>query len=351
MTVAARVCRLYGANDIRVETDQITMPASGEVLVAIEHGGICGSDLHYYQDGGFGPVRIGQPIVLGHEAAGRIAAVGSGVGGLKPGDVVAVNPSKPCQACKFCDDGLFRHCLNMEFMGSALRFPHTQGVFREHLVVAAEQCVRFEKTTDTTLAACAEPLAVCLHARNRVGDLKGQKVLVTGAGPIGLLCTALAAASGVSDLVVTDIQNAPLDIARIVGARSAINVAQNPSRFSRYAEDKGYFDVVFECSAATGAIQSSMTAVRPCGTVVQVGVRGNAEVPINTLVGKEVNLIGSHRFHEEFADAARLIDDGAIDVRPVITHSFPMVHVRKALDIAGDRSVAAKVQIRFSDTL
>lgn len=349
MADEARVCRLYGANDIRVETDRVAAPADNEVVVAIGHGGICGSDLHYYRDGGFGPVRIGQPIILGHEAAGWIAAVGSEVDGLKTGDVVAVNPSAPCHACKFCDDGLFRHCLNMEFMGSALRFPHTQGVFREYLVVGAEQCVRFEKTTDTTLAASTEPLAVCLHARNRAGDLKGQKVLVTGAGPIGLLCTALAAASGVSDLVVTDIREAPLDIARRVGAHTAINVAADPSDFSRYCEDKGTFDVVFECSAATGAIQSSIAAVRPCGTVVQVGVRGNAEVPINLLVGKEVNLIGSHRFHEEFAEAARLIDDGAIDVRPVITHSFPIERVREAMDIAGDRSVAAKVQIRFSD--
>ena len=176
-----RVCRLYGQGDIRIEEADVAAPGPGEVLVAMAAGGICGSDLHYYQDGGFGPIRVREPIVLGHEVAGTVRAVGAGVEGVAPGDRVAVNPSRPCNACRYCLDGLQQHCLAMRFFGSALRFPHEQGGFRDLMVVDAFQCVRVDNPeVSLAEAACAEPLAVCLHALNRAGASAGNTFLENG---------------------------------------------------------------------------------------------------------------------------------------------------------------------------
>lgn len=343
-----RLCRLYGKKDIRIETAKISPPHAGEVLVQIGAGGICGSDMHYYQDGGFGPIRVKEPIVLGHEVAGTVRDVGAGVVGLKPGDRIALNPSHPCGACKFCSTGLFQHCMNMRFFGSALRFPHEQGAFRDQIVVGAGQCFLVKDNVTMAEAACAEPLAVCLHARNRAPDLRGRRVLVTGSGPIGVLCAALAAEAGAIEVVITDIQDVPLKVAKQVGATRVINIATNSTELEAYSADKGHFDVAFECSAAVSAIHSSIETTLPQGTVIQVGVTGDAPVPINCIVGKEISFLGSHRFHGEFAAAVDLIGNRAIDLSPMITGTFPLEDAAEAFEIAGDRSRAVKTQLSFA---
>jgi len=144
-----RLARLYQKGDLRIETDTVPVPGPGEVLLKMAAAGICGSDLHYYQDGGFGPVRVREPIIPGHEASGSVSQAGEGVD-LKAGVLVAVNPSQPCGQCEYCAKGLPIHCLDMRFMGSAMRLPHEQGMFREWLVVPASQC--FEVGPATTAA-------------------------------------------------------------------------------------------------------------------------------------------------------------------------------------------------------
>jgi L-idonate 5-dehydrogenase len=144
--------------------------------VRIEAGGICGSDLHYYLHGGFGTVRVREPMILGHEIAGTVAAIGGEVSRVAVGDRVAVNPSHPCGHCRYCRMGLQQHCTEMRFFGSAMRFPHVQGGFREQLVVGEDQAVKLPKHVPAALAAFAEPLAVCLHAVKRAGPLVGNRV-------------------------------------------------------------------------------------------------------------------------------------------------------------------------------
>ncbi len=343
-----RLCRLYGKNDIRIETAGIVAPLAGQVLVQIEAGGICGSDLHYFQDGGFGPIRVKEPIVLGHEVAGTIREIGPNVSGLKSGDRVALNPSRPCNNCKYCSSGLFQHCLNMRFFGSALRFPHEQGAFRDKMVVDSAQCHVIDASVTLAEAACAEPLAVCLHARNRAQDLSDLRVLIMGAGPIGVLCAALSAEAGAKEIVITDLQDFPLTVAKQMGATRTINVGTNLNALETYATDKGHFDVVFECTAAAPAIRNAIDVVRPQGTIIQVGVTGDAPIPINLLVGKEISFLGSHRFHAEFATAVDQIGSGTIDVKPMITGTFPLDHAVEAFEIAADRSRAVKTQLAFA---
>ncbi len=346
--MSIRVCRLHGQHDLRLETTADPEPGEGEVLVRIGAGGICGSDLHYWQDGGFGPIRVREPIVLGHEAAGTVERLGPGVTGLAPGQRVAVNPSRPCGRCRYCAEGLFQHCLEMRFFGSALRFPHEQGLFRDSMAVPAAQCVPVAAGTSVAAAACSEPLAVCLHAANRAGDLAGSKVLVTGAGPIGALCVAVVRHRGAAEIVVTDLHDQPLAVSRRMGATKVLNVATDPQALARYEADKGYFDVAFECSAAAPAIEAAIRTVRPQGRIVQVGVSGPQPIALNALVGKELSLVGTHRFHAEFAEAAALIDAGAIDVAPIITHSFPPEDLGEAFRIAADRTVSVKSQLSFA---
>ena len=135
-----RAVVIHAAKDLRVEECQAETAGPGEVEIAVEVGGICGSDLHYFNHGGFGTVRLREPMILGHEVAGRIAALGDGVEGLAVGDRVAVSPSRPCEACEYCLAGLSNQCLNMRFYGSAMPLPHIQGAFRQRLVALASQC-------------------------------------------------------------------------------------------------------------------------------------------------------------------------------------------------------------------
>jgi len=342
-----KVCRLYGKDDLRIETDTVAKPGPGEVLVRVMRGGICGSDLHYFLDGGFGPVRVREPIIIGHEFAGYIEEVGADVEGLAVGDRVGINPSQPCGKCTYCEDRLYQHCLDMHFIGSAFRLPHEQGGFRERLVIKAGQCIKGGSDTEYEYLACAEPLAVCLHAAKHADDLKGKKVLVNGAGPIGALCVAVASYLGAAEIVVIDLFDKTLDVATQMGATACVNLKTEPDGIERYAENKGYFDVVFECSAAQAAMGNIFRLVRPQGIIVQVGVTGELVVPFSSLVGKEIRWIGSHRFHAEYKVAVQLISEGIIGVAPIVTDVYPMDDVLTALDSATDRSRAVKVQLAF----
>ncbi|PTW58974.1 L-idonate 5-dehydrogenase [Breoghania corrubedonensis] len=346
-----RVARLHGQNDLRVERLDEPEPGAGEVIVQIGAGGICGSDIHYHADGGIGTIRVREPIILGHEAAGTVILLGAEVEGLVPGDRVAINPSHPCGQCRFCRAGAHQHCLNMRFKGSAMFLPHEQGFFRDRLAIGAGQCHRVAENVPMSEAALAEPLAVCCRAmaraRDLVGNLADRRVLITGAGPIGVLCIALARHFGAAEIVVTDLQDAVLAVACEVGATRVVNVARDPAGLSDYEADKGQFDLAFECSAAATALRSAIACTRPLGTIVQVGVMGDASVPFNMLVAKELNLIGSHRFDAEFGQAVDLINARELNLAPIVTHSLPVEEAQSAMELARDRSRAVKVHLTF----
>src|SRR6266702_3227291 len=171
---------IHAPKDLRIDDFPDLAPAAGEVRVKIAAGGICGSDLHYYHHGGFGTVRIQQPMALGHEISGVIAAVGGDVSHLKPGMRVAVNPSQPCGVCLHCREGMRNQCLDMRFMGSAMRMPHIQGGFRENVTVDASQALPIAASLSLAEASMAEPLAACLRAGRQAGPLHVTRVLRTG---------------------------------------------------------------------------------------------------------------------------------------------------------------------------
>ncbi|WP_299818060.1 L-idonate 5-dehydrogenase [uncultured Jannaschia sp.] len=337
---------IHGARDLRIEDGPVETPGPGQVQVRMAAGGICGSDLHYYQHGGIGTaIRVREPLVLGHEVSGHVAALGPGVEGLSVGQLVAVSPSRPCGECRYCLEGKPNHCLNMRFYGSAMPFPHIQGAFREVLVAEAAQCVPADGLTPAE-AAMAEPLAVCLHATRQAGEMVGRAVLVTGCGPVGILSILCARRAGADLIVATDLSDFTLEMARTAGADATVNMRNGD--LSAWEAEKGTFDVLYECSGAAPALAAGIAAMRPGGTVVQLGLGGDMVVPMQALTAKELTLRGSFRFHEEFAAGVSLMRKGLIDVGPFVTHSFGVEDVIEAFETAGDRSRAMKAQIAFS---
>jgi L-idonate 5-dehydrogenase len=236
----------------------------------------------------------------------------------------------------------------MFFLGSAGRFPHVQGGFAQHLVLRHDQIIPVPDDTDLLKLSVAEPLSVGLHAVTRAGALSGKRVLVTGSGPIGLLTARSARQAGAEEVVVTDIADWPLDVARRhMGASTTVNVATQPDGLAEFALDGGYFDVAFEASGTAAALDSIFKVIRRGGRIVQVGMlpAGTAPVPVNVLQSRELELIGAFRAHDEFRLAVRLITSGAIDVAPILSGTYPLAQAVTALELAGDRSRFVKLHL------
>ncbi len=348
MSSASVAVVIHAAKDLRLENRDVHDVGPDEILIAMRAGGICGSDLHYYNHGGFGAIKLRQPMVLGHEVAGEIVKVGSSVQGLHLGQLVAVSPSRPCQACYYCLNGQQNHCLDMKFYGSAMPFPHIQGAFQSKLVAKASQCVPADGLSPAQ-AAMAEPLAVCLHAIKQAGSLLGKTVLITGCGPIGCLTILAARRSGAARIVATDISDQTLALARECGADDVINTYADPEKLEQFEKDKGQVDVQLECSGAQSALASGVTCLRPGGTLVQLGLGGDMTVPMQALTAKEIVLRGSFRFHSEFSVAVQMMRSGLINVDQLVTHSFEVGEAVTAFEVASDRSQSMKVQLTFPD--
>lgn len=342
-----RAIVIHAARDLRIEERAEETPGPGQLRLRLATGGVCGSDLHYYNHGGFGAVRLKEPMILGHEVSAYVDSVGQGVAGFTKGQLVAVSPSRACENCRYCLEGLPNQCLNMRFYGSAMPFPHIQGAFREVLVADATQCVDATGLTPGE-AAMAEPLAVTLHATSRAGGMLGKRVLVTGCGPIGVLSILAARRAGAAEIVATDLSDFTLSLAAKVGADRVINTGKEPEALAAYSAEKGHFDVLYECTGVAAALAGGIAALRPRGVILQLGLGGDMSLPMMAITAKELELRGSFRFHPEFAVGVELMRKGLIDVRPLITQTVPLAEAEDAFRLASDRSQAMKAQIVFS---
>lgn len=333
---------IHAAKDLRIEEQEEEAMGPGQLRLRLAVGGVCGSDLHYYNHGGFGAVRLRQPMILGHEVSAVVEDPGDSGFGL--GQLVAVSPSRPCGGCRYCLEGLPNQCLHMRFYGSAMPFPHIQGAFRQVLVADASQCVDATGLTAGE-AAMAEPLAVALHATTRAGGMLGKRVLVTGCGPIGGLAILAARRAGAAEIVATDLSEFTLAMASRAGADRVIQAG--PEALSEYSLDKGHFDVLYECTGVAAALAQAIGAMRPRGVILQLGLGGDMSLPMMAITAKELELRGSFRFHAEFATGVELMRKGLIDVKPLITHTVDLADAETAFRLASDRSQAMKAQIRF----
>ena len=338
----------HSAQDLRIESIELPPPGEHQLRVKVAFGGICGSDLHYYQHGGFGTVRIKQPITLGHEVSGIVDGWGAQVSGFERGQRIAISPSRPCGQCRFCQAGQHNHCLNMRFYGSAMPFPHIQGAFSEAIIIERYQAHPIAAHLSLSEAALAEPLSVGLHAISRAGSVLGQQVLVTGCGPIGLLLIGALRRAGAGRIVACDIASLPLNCAREMGADETINLSTEAERLEAYKAEKGQFDTVFEASGSQAALRTGLDVIRPRGVLVTVGMGGDVSLPMTQLVAKEVDMRGTFRFHAEFATAVRFLNEGLVNGKPVITRVLPVDRAIEAFNLAADKSQSLKVQIQFA---
>ena len=332
---------VHGAGDLRFDELPEAAPEPGQVLVRNTHGGICGSDLHYYKHGAVGAFALREPLALGHEVVGRIENDPSG--NLPTGTPVAIHPASACGNCPECGAGLRNVCRNARYFGSAASFPHTQGGFSEYMIVRQDQIRALPTSLPLSRAVLAEPLAVGLHALNRAGGVAGAKVLVGGSGPIGILVAGAAKAAGAEEVWTTDLLDHPLKIALDVGVDHTVRIG------TESLPDQ-YFDVAIEASGAPGAVGPTLAAVRRRGVMVQLGMfpPGARPAELSALVAKEIDWRGAFRFDTEFDDSIALLA-GTDALDPVITHTFDLTDAVAAMDVAADPAASGKVVLRLSD--
>lgn len=349
MSGSTLAATLFGPEDLRIIERPLEPLAIGMVRIAFGAGGICGSDMHYFRHARTGDFVVTSPLVLGHEIAGTVTAINANAPGLVVGDRVAVNPSRWCGTCQHCRNNKPNLCENIYFMGSASKTPHMQGGFAAVFDAVPAQCVKVPDHVPFEAAALAEPLAVCLHAVARAGDISGLRGLVLGAGPIGLLTMLAAKRAGLASIAVADIAEAPLAFAKRLGADVAINTAHDPDALTAAARTTP-FDVVFEASGTAAGLTAAIIAARRGGTVVQIGnlPGGAIPIPANAVMAKELTLIGTFRFGPEFHEAVELIASGVIDVTRIISARRPLSAAPDALRLALDRSQSMKVMLMAS---
>ncbi|KNC20138.1 theronine dehydrogenase [Arthrobacter sp. RIT-PI-e] len=337
-----RAVVVHGPDDLRVDTLPEPQAGEGEVVIDVEWGGICGSDLSYWRHGASGTAVLGAPLVLGHEIAGRISALGPGVTGVSIGQPVTVHPAELVGDGEMPERLAGRTNLYpaVRYFGSAAFTPHTDGGFSQRKTVRASQLRPLPDGVSTLYGALAEPLAVAMHAVKRAGDLSGRDILVNGAGPIGCLVVAAAKHAGARSVTATDLSDTSLSIAAAMGADMVLNVA-DPSNMPADAE------MVFEASGAPAALGNVLRATARGGTLVQVGNLPGTPAPalLGDLVTREITWIGSYRFVEEITDALEAMA-GGLDVSPVITHRFALDDADHAMRVAADRtSGSSKVML------
>jgi L-idonate 5-dehydrogenase len=340
---------LYGAKDIRIESHPRPELQPGMVLLRNHSVGICGSDLHYYEHGYCAAFVPDRPFVLGHELSAVVEAVAGDVDSIRVGARVTVNPARFCGFCEYCRSGRGNLCRKTIMLGSASTKPPTDGALAEYVVVRADQCHILPDEVDDSLGAMMEPFAVALHAVKRAGVVSGKRVLVTGAGTIGLLVAIAVRAFGAIPIAVSDMVAARLDKAMALGVDAILDPSKGDlsQRVSELTGDG--FDLIFEASGSPIALRSAFEMVRPGGTIVQIGTLGTADIPLpaNLLMNKEINLIGSMRYGNVFDEAIRLVASGRVNLRPLISGVFPMDESVEAFRVAGDKSLSFKVQIQL----
>ncbi|MFD1632855.1 NAD(P)-dependent alcohol dehydrogenase (plasmid) [Haloplanus ruber] len=313
-------------------------PGPTDVLVAVGRVGICGSDVHYYRHGRIGDFVVENPLVLGHESAGEIVAVGADVEDVAVGDRVALEPGVPCFECDACRRGEYNLCPDVRFMAT----PPVDGAFTEYVAWPAEFAYPLPENVSTQAGALCEPLSVGLHAARRGNVGVGDTVLITGGGPIGMLAMEAARVAGASQIILSDVVPEKLDRARERGADATVDPSQEDlaERVADLTRDDGV-DVAIEASGAAAAIRSTTEVVRQGGSVALVGLAGEGEIPLDThdIINGELDVHGSFRFRNTYPAAIDLLASGDVDVEGIIDFEMPLSEVTAAFERTDDPSL------------
>ncbi|TQJ03128.1 L-iditol 2-dehydrogenase [Amycolatopsis cihanbeyliensis] len=333
-----RVAVLRGVHDVMLEQRPVPEPGPGEVLVQVLAVGTCGSDVHYYEHGRIGDFVVRQPLVLGHEPSGVVVARGPDTTGHDIGQRVALEPGVPCARCAQCGLGRYNLCPGMRFFGT----PPIDGAFCEYVTLRAEFAHAVPDRLTDEAAGLLEPLSVGVWACRKARVQPGSRVLITGAGPIGLVAVQAARAFGASEIVVTDVNARRLRVAAELGATGTIDVA------AYSLADAGYEpDVLLECSGAPAATAEAIRLVGRAGRVVLVGMGGDElTLPLAHLQRYEIELTGTFRYANTWPAAIALASGGDVDLDRLVTHRFGLAEVEQALTIGNRDSSVLKAVVR-----
>ncbi|KAG0708270.1 Sorbitol dehydrogenase [Chionoecetes opilio] len=325
---------LHGNSDLRLENRPIPEPGPNEVLLRMGCVGICGSDVSYLTKGFIGDFVVKAPMVLGHEGSGVVAKCGRNVKNLKQGDRVAIEPGVPCRMCEFCKSGRYNLCPDVYFCAT----PPDDGNLCRYYTHAADFCFKLPDNVTLEEGAILEPLSVGVHACRRAGVTVGSKVLICGAGPIGLVSLLSAKAMGASQVCITDIAENRLKFAKTMGADHTILVKDGTPKAlaQKIKEVMGDMpNITVECSGAESSIQLGMHATKSGGVMVLVGLGpSEVKIPIVTAATREVDILGIFRYVNCYPLALDMIASGKINVKPLITHRYKLEESVKAFETA-----------------
>lgn len=306
----------------------IPEPGPKEVLVRVASVGVCGSDCHYFEHGRIGPYVVEEPLILGHEASGEIVAVGRGVDPARLGSRVSIEPQRPCRTCSQCKAGRYNLCPSMVFLAT----PPVDGAFVEYLAVPSDFAHDVPAEVSVDAAALLEPLSVALWACTKARVGLGSSVLIAGAGPIGVITAQVARAAGATTVIVSDVAAGRRDWALRFGATAAEDPTVDPAL-------DGVVDAFIDASGVPAAVRRGITAVRPAGTVVLVGMGGDEmTLPLSTIQNRELLLTGVFRYANTWPHAVALAAEGLVDLDSLVTGVFGIADVDGALRAARDPS-------------
>lgn len=331
-----RASVLHGVHDLSVEERPDPEPGTGEVLVQVGAVGVCGSDIHYYEQGRIGPYVVDRPLVLGHEASGRIVGLGAGVARQRLHSRVSIEPGVPCRRCSLCLTGHYNLCPDVEFFAT----PPYDGAFAEYVVMPSEFVHDVPDSVSDDAAALLEPLSVGVWGCRRAGVSVGSRVLVTGAGPIGLVCAQVAHAFGAAEVVVTDVNPARLALAASYGATAVdVSTVSLPSL--------GFEpDVLLECSGNPGATAQAVRTVARAGHVILIGMGGDeVTLPLSLLQDREIVVTGAFRYANTWPTAIGLVSRGLVDLDSLVTGHYALDAVEAALTAPARHSSTVKPMV------
>jgi L-iditol 2-dehydrogenase len=319
-----RAAVMYGTNDVRLEYKPLPEPGAKEVLVEIKAVGVCGSDVHYYEKGRIGSFVVEEPLILGHESMGTVVALGDEATKHEVGERVALEPGVPDMTCRECRAGRYNLCPNVRFFAT----PPIDGAFTNYVTIHEDFAYSLPDNLSDNAGALMEPLSVGIWACRKANVCGGDHVLVTGAGPIGLLAMQVALAEGATRVTITDVAQEKLEIAEKTGATRAINVSEQP-----LAEAGLEVDALIECSGNPAALNDGIRCIRPAGTVVVVGMGPgeDSSVPLAFIQNREIWLTGTFRYANTYPAAIELAATGKVDLDAIVTSYYGLQDTEEAL--------------------
>lgn len=321
---------LYPSKELKLENRPIPKPKDNELLIKINCTGVCGTDIHLWAWGGVAGLKIKDPLVIGHESSGTVVQIGKNVKNFKIGDRVVIETSDPCHNCIRCLEGNYHLCPVIRKLG----LPPDHGTYTRYVAHPALFCFKIPDNVSFEEGALIEPLSVTVHACRRGRVTGGDKVLICGAGPVGLLTVLTAKSMGATNICITDIRQDRLNFAKKLGADHVLLADSDSNICAQQVKELlgDFADVSLDCCGFEATLRVAMKATKPRGTVVVVGIGPeNVNLPIAETMFNEVDIVGVNRFPNCYQRAIDLVASGAINVRPLVTHRFKLEEAVEAL--------------------